>query len=97
MHQRYFYSLRGVILRQQKEVMGSGLENTFKNHAKEHSGHGNNFFFYFIFYFTTLFFLIHHFSHYLVANLFFPHKITKFLKIVKIPCEKSLFDRKINI
>ena len=56
MHQRYFYSLRGVILRQQKEVMGSGLENKFKSHAKEHSGHGNNFFFYFIFYFTTLFF-----------------------------------------
>ena len=56
MHQRYFYSLRGIILRLQKEVFGSGLENTFKNHEKEHSGHDeNNFFFYSIFYFTTFF------------------------------------------
>ena len=56
MHQRYFYSLRCIILRLQKEVIGSGLENTFKNHEKEHSGHDeNNFFFYSIFYFTTFF------------------------------------------
>ena len=56
MHQRYFYSLRGMILRLQKEVIGSGLENTFKNREKEYSGHdGNNFFFYYIFYFTTFF------------------------------------------
>ena len=49
MHQRYFYRL-------QKEVIGSGSENTFKNHEKEHSGHDeNNFFFYSIFYFTTFF------------------------------------------
>ena len=54
------------------------------------------FLFYFLLY-NFVFFLIHHFSHYLVANLFLPHKITKFLKIVKIPCEKSLFDRKTNI
>ena len=33
--------------------MGSGLENTFKNHVKEHSGHGNDFFFYTIFYFIA--------------------------------------------
>ena len=25
----FFYSLRGIILRLQKEVIGSGLENTF--------------------------------------------------------------------
>ena len=56
MHQRYLYSLRGIILRLQKKVMGSGLQNTFKNHIKEHSGHGNNFFFYFISYFTAFFF-----------------------------------------
>ena len=56
MHQRYFYSLRCIILRLQKEVTGSGLENMFQNHEKEHSGHDeNNFFFYFIFYFTTFF------------------------------------------
>ena len=56
MHQRYFHSLCGIILRLQKEVIGSGLENTFKNHEKEHSGHDeNNFFFYSIFYFTTFF------------------------------------------
>ena len=56
MHQHYFYSLRGIILRLQKEVIGSGLENTFKNQEKEHSGHDeNNFFFYSIFYFTTFF------------------------------------------
>ena len=49
MHQRYFY-------RPQEEVIGSGVENTFKNHEKEHSGHDeNNFFFYSIFYFTTFF------------------------------------------
>ena len=30
MHQRYFYSLRGIILQLQKEVIGSGLENTFQ-------------------------------------------------------------------
>ena len=42
MHQRYFYSFRGIILRLQKEVIGSGLENTFKNHEKEHSGHDEN-------------------------------------------------------
>ena len=34
MHQRYFYSLRCIILRLQKEVIGSGLENTFQNHKK---------------------------------------------------------------
>ena len=34
MHQRYFYSLRYIILRLQKEVIGSGLENTFQNHEK---------------------------------------------------------------
>ena len=56
MHQRYFYSLRSIILRPQKEVMGSRLKNTFKNHVKEHSGHGNNLFFYTIFYFTAFFF-----------------------------------------
>ena len=50
-----FYSLCGIILRLQKEVIGSGLENTFKNHVKEHSGRGNNFFLYSIFYFTTFF------------------------------------------
>ena len=45
-----------VSLRLQKEVIGSGLENTFQNHEKEHSGHDeNNFFFYSIFYFTTFF------------------------------------------
>ena len=56
MHQRYFYSLRCIILRLQKEVMGSRLENTFQNHEKEHSGHDeNNVFFYSIFYFTTFF------------------------------------------
>ena len=58
MHQRYFYSLRGIILRLQKEVIGSGLENTFKNQEKEHSGHDeNNFFFYSIFYFIQQLFL----------------------------------------
>ena len=62
MHQRYFYSLHCIILRLQKKVIGSGLENTFQNHEKEHSGHDeNNFFFYSIFYFTT-FFLILYFS-----------------------------------
>ena len=56
MHQHYFYLLCGIILQLQKEVIGSGLENTFKNHEKEHSGHDkNNFFFYSIFYFTTFF------------------------------------------
>ena len=56
MHQCYFHSLRGIILRLQKEVIGSRLENMFKNHEKEHSGHDeNNFFFYSIFYFTTFF------------------------------------------
>ena len=30
MHERYFYSLRCIILLLQKEVIGSGLENTFK-------------------------------------------------------------------
>ena len=56
MHQRYFYSLRVIILRLQKEVIGSRLKNTFKNHEKEHSGHDeNNFFFYSIFYFTTFY------------------------------------------
>ena len=34
MHQRYFYSLRCIILRLQKEVIGSGLESTFQNHKK---------------------------------------------------------------
>ena len=58
MHQRYFYSLHGIILRLQKEVIESGLENTFKNHEKEHSGHDeNNFFFYSIFYFIQQLFL----------------------------------------
>ena len=58
MHQRYFYSLRGIILRLQKEVIGSALENTFKNQEKEHSGHDeNNFFFYSIFYFIQQLFL----------------------------------------
>ena len=57
MHQGYFYSLRCIILRLKKEVIGSGLENTFQNHEKEHSGHDkNNFFFYSIFYFITFFF-----------------------------------------
>jgi len=42
LHQRYFYSLRGIILRLQKEVIGSGLENTCKNHEEEHSGHDEN-------------------------------------------------------
>ena len=56
MHERYFYSLRCIILRLQKEVIGSGLENTFQNHEKEHPGcDENNFFFYSIFYFTTFF------------------------------------------
>ena len=42
----------------QKEVIGSGLENTFKNQEKEHSGHDeNNFFFYSIFYFIQQLFL----------------------------------------
>ena len=42
------------ILRLQKEVIGSGVENTFKNDEKEDSGHDeNNFFFYSIFSFTT--------------------------------------------
>ena len=55
MHQRCFYSLRGIILRPQQEVMGSGLENMFKNHVKERSGDGNNFFFYTIFFCTAFF------------------------------------------
>ena len=56
MHQRYFYSLRCIILWLQKEVIESGLENTFENHEKEHSGHDeNDFFSYSIFYFTTFF------------------------------------------
>ena len=56
MRQRNFYSLRCTILQLQKEVIGSGLENTFQNHKKEHSGHDeNNFFFYSILYFTTFF------------------------------------------
>ena len=56
MHQRNFDSLRCIILGLQKEVIGSGLENTFKNHEKEHSGHDeNNFFFYSTFYFTIFF------------------------------------------
>ena len=56
MHQRYFYSLCCIILRLQKEVIGSGLENTFQNHEKEHPGRDeNNFFFYSILYFTTFF------------------------------------------
>ena len=47
---------RAPLLRLQKEVIGSRLENTFQNHEKEHSGHDeNNFFFYSIFYFTTFF------------------------------------------
>jgi len=59
MHQRYFYSLRYIILQLQKEVIRSGLENTFQNHEKEHSGHDeNNFFFYSIFCFTTLFLIL---------------------------------------
>ena len=62
MHERYFYSLRCIILRLQKEVIGSGLENTFQNHEKEHSGHDeNNFFFYSIFLLYN-FFLILYFS-----------------------------------
>ena len=56
MHQRYFYSLRCIILRLQKEVIGSGSENTFQNHEKEHSGQDeNSFFFYSIFYLTRFF------------------------------------------
>ena len=38
MHQRYFYSLCGIILRLQKEVIGSGVENTFKNDEKKIQG-----------------------------------------------------------
>ena len=38
----HFYSLCGIILQLQKEVIGSGLENMFKNHEKEHSGHDEN-------------------------------------------------------
>ena len=53
MYQCYFYSLCGIILWLQKEVIKSGLENTFKNHEKEHSE--NNFSFYSIFYFTAFF------------------------------------------
>ena len=56
MHERYFYSLCCIILRLQKEVIGSGLENTFQNHEKEHSGHDeNNSFSILFFYFTTFF------------------------------------------
>ena len=70
----FFYSLCGIILRLQKEVIGSGIENTFKNHEKEHSGHdGNNFFFYYIFYFP--FFLILYFS--LFSNNLQPAKTSE--------------------
>ena len=57
MHQRYFYSLRSIII-----IMGTErtkwewIRKHLKNHEKEHSGHDeNNFFFYSIFYFTTFF------------------------------------------
>ena len=56
MHQRYFYALCGIILRLQKEVIGSGLENTFKNHENEHSGHDENNFFSILFSTLQLFF-----------------------------------------
>ena len=57
MHQRYFYSLRCIILRLKKEVIGSRLENMFQNHEKELSGHDeNNFFFLFYFLLYTFFF-----------------------------------------
>ena len=57
MHQRYFYSLRGIIIITVMErIKHEGIRKHLKNHEKEHSGHDeNNFFFYFIFYLTTFF------------------------------------------
>ena len=63
MHQRYFYSLRSIII-----IMGTErtkwewIRKHLKNHEKEHSGHDeNNFFFYSIFYFT-IFLIVHFFT-----------------------------------
>ena len=57
MHQRYFYSLRGIIIITVMErTKWERIRKHLKNHEKEHSGHDeNNFFFYSIFYFTTFF------------------------------------------
>ena len=62
MHERYFYSLRCIILRLQKEVIGSGLENTFQNHEKEHSGQDKNNFFFLFYLLLYNVFLILYFS-----------------------------------
>ena len=57
MHQRYFYSLRSIIIITAMErTKWERIRKHLKNHEKEHSGHDeNNFFFYSIFYLTTFF------------------------------------------
>ena len=57
MHQRYFYSLRGIIIITAMErTKWEQIRKHLKNHEKEHSGHDeNNIFFYSTFYLTTFF------------------------------------------
>ena len=57
MHQRYFYSLRGIIIITAMErTKWEQIRKHLKNHEKEHSGHDEkNIFFYSTFYLTTFF------------------------------------------
>ena len=57
MHQRYFYSLHGIIIITAMErTKWEQIRKHLKNHEKEHSGHDeNNIFFYSTFYLTTFY------------------------------------------